>query len=320
MVGGGILAIPVAGEAQSNGKVYRIGYLTVPSRETAQSVADSFQLALKELGWIEGKNIVVDYRFAGSRLDRLPDLATGLVQLRADVIVAGANAAVAAAKAVTQTIPIVMFLTADPVGSGLVASLARPGGNVTGLTTTAGPDIYGKQLQLLKDAFPRISRVAVLVSHAAPAYALIVREIETATRALGLQRHVMEIRNPGDFDSAFAGMTKAHVDAIFIPADSMFYQYRTRLVQLAANTRLPAMWGLREQAEAGGLLAYATDLNDLARRAATYVDKILKGAKPADLPIEQPTKFELVINLKTAQALGLTIPPTLLYQANRVID
>jgi putative tryptophan/tyrosine transport system substrate-binding protein len=181
-------------------------------------------------------------------VDRLPDLAAGLVQLRADVIVVGANAAVAAAKAVTQTIPIVIFLTADPVGSGLVASLARPGGNVTGLTTTAGPEIYGKQLQLLKDAFPRISRVAVLVSHAAPAYALVVREIETATRALGLQRHVMEIRNPGDFDNAFAAMTKAHANAIFIPADSMFYQYRTRLVRLAANTRLPAMWGLREQA------------------------------------------------------------------------
>jgi ABC-type uncharacterized transport system substrate-binding protein len=317
---GSVVATPLAGEAQPTGKVYRIGYLTVPSRETAQGVANTFQLALTDLGWIEGKNIVIDYRFADSRVDRLPDLAAGLMQLRADVIVAGANAAVAAAKAVTQTIPIVMFLTADPVGTGLVASLARPGGNVTGLTTTAGPEIYGKQLQLLKDAFPRISRVAVLVSHAAPAYELVVREIEAATRALGLQRHVMEIRNPGDFDNAFAAMTKAHANAIFIPADSMFYQYRTRLVRLAANTRLPAMWGLREQAEAGGLLAYATDLNDLARRAATYVDKILKGAKPADLPVEQPTKFEMVINLRTAKALGLTIPQSVLGRADQVIE
>jgi len=320
MTGGSILAKPLAGGAQSQGKVYRIGYLTVPSRETAHGVANTFQLALRDLGWIDGQNVLIEYRFADSRLDRLPDLAAGLVQLRADVIVAGANAAVSAAKAVTQTIPIVMFLTADPVGTGLVASLARPGGNVTGLTTTAGPEIYGKQLQLLKDAFPRISRVAVLVSHAAPAYALVVREIATATRALGLQRHVMEIRNPGDFDNAFAAMTKAHANAIFIPADSMFYQYRTQLVRLAANTRLPAMWGLREQAEAGGLLAYATDLNDLARRAATYVDKILKGAKPADLPVEQPTKFELVINLKAAKALGLTIPQSLLLRADQVIE
>ena len=236
VLAGSILAKPLAGGAQSTGKVYRIGYLTVPSRESAEGVANTFQHALGDLGWIDGQNVLIDYRFADSSVDRLPDLAAGLVQLRADVIVAGANAAVAAAKAATQTIPIVTFLTADPVGSGLVASLARPGGNVTGLTTTAGPEIYGKQLQLLKDAFPRISRVAVLVSHAAPAYALVVREIETAARALGLQRHVMKIRNPGDFDNAFAAMTTARVNAIFIPADSMFYQYRARLVRLAANT------------------------------------------------------------------------------------
>ena len=318
VAGGSILAKPLAGGAQSTGKVYRIGYLTVPSRESAEGVANTFQHRLGDLGWIDGQNVLIDYRFADSSLDRLPDLAAGLVQLRADVIVTGANAAVAAAEAATQTIPIVMFLTADPVGSGLVASLARPGGNVTGLTTTAGPEIYGKQLQPLTDAFPRISRVAVLVSHAAPAYAL--REIETATRALGLQRHVMEIRNPDDFDNAFAAMTKAHANAIFIPADSMFYQYRARLVRLAAHTRLPAMWGLRDQAEAGGLMAYSTDLNDLARRAVTYVDKILKGAKPADLPVEQPTKFELVINLKTPKALDLTIPQMLLQRADQLLE
>ena len=213
-----------------------------------------------------------------------------------------------------------MFLAIDPVGSGLVASLARPGGNITGLTMTAGQEIYGKQLQLLKDAFPRVSRVATLVHHAGPTYARTSQEIEIATRALGLQRRVMEIRDPGEFDKAFAAMTTAHLDAIFVLADSMFFQHRARLAQLAAKTRLPAMWGLREYAEAGGLLAYATDLNDLARRAATFVDKILKGAKPGDLPVEQPTKFELVINLKTAKALGLTIPQTLLQRVDQVIQ
>jgi putative ABC transport system substrate-binding protein len=316
----GILAGPLAAIGQQTAKVYRIGYLTVPSRETAHGVANAFQLGLRELGWIEGQNVVVDYRFADSNLERLPDLAAALVRLRADVIVAGANAAVIAAKDATRTIPIVMFLTFDPVGSGLVASLARPGGNVTGLTVTAGPEMYGKQLQLLKEAFPRVSRVGILVNHAFPSYARLLQEIEIATRALGLQRQVMEIRDPREFDNAFAAMTTAHLDAIFVPADAMFYQHRARLAQLAAKTRLPAMWGLREQAEAGGLLAYATDLNDLARHAATFVDKILKGAKPADLPVEQPTKFELVINLKTAKALGLTIPQTLLLQASHVIE
>jgi putative ABC transport system substrate-binding protein len=319
---GPVLAAPLAVEAQRPGKVYRIGYLTVPSRETAQGVANAFQLGLRDLGWIEGRNVVVDYRFADSNVDRLPDLAAELVRLRADVIVAGANAAVIAAKNATPTIPIVMFLAIDPVAAGLVASLAQPGRNVTGLTVTAGREIYGKQLQLLKDAFPRISRVAILVNQATPSYAraLALQEIDIATQALGLQRTTIEIRDPAEFDNAFEAMTTAHLDAIFVPADSMFYQHRVRLAGLAAKTRLPAMWGLREYAEAGGLLAYATDLNDLARRAATFVDKILKGAKPADLPVEQPTKFEMIINVKTAKALGLTIPPSLLARADQVIQ
>ena len=313
-------AAPVVAEAQPVGKVYRIGYLTVPSRETAGRVANTFQLALRDLGWIADQNVVVDYRFADSNLDRLPDLAADLARLRADVIVAGANAAVIAAKNASRTIPIVMFLAIDPVGSGLVPSLARPGGNITGLTLTAGPEIYGKQLQLLKDTFPRVSRVAILVNLAVPSYARALREVEIATRALGLRRQVMEIRDPGEFDKAFAAITTARPDAIFVPSDSMFYQHRVRLAHLAAKTRLPAMWGLREHAEAGGLMAYATDLDDLVRRAATYVDKILRGAKPADLPIEQPTKFELVINLKTARALGLTIQPSILARADQVIE
>jgi putative tryptophan/tyrosine transport system substrate-binding protein len=283
-------------------------------------VADRFEAALGDLGWIAGKNVVIDYRFADNRIERLPDLAAELVRLKADVIVAGANAAVTAAKNATLTIPIVMFLAVDPVGSGLVASLARPGGNVTGLTSTAGTEIFGKQLQILKSAFPRVSRVGVLVNEASPLYARLSREIEAATQALGLQPQMVVVRGAADFEGAFAKLTAARVDAVFVSADSMFYQHRVRLAQLVAKTRLPAMWGLREYAQVGGLMAYSADLDDLARRAAPFVDKILKGAKPADLPIEQPTKFELVINLKTAKVLGLTIPPSLLLRADQVID
>ena len=317
---GAVLAAPLGVEAQQAGKVYRVGYLTVPSRETAHGVADRFEAALSDLGWIAGKNVVIDYRFADNRIERLPDLAAELVRLKADVIVAGANAAVTAAKNATPTIPIVMFLAVDPVGSGLVASLARPGGNVTGLTSTAGTEIFGKQLQILKSAFPRVSRVGVLVNEASPLYARLPREIEAATQALGLQPQMVVVRGAADFEGAFAKLIAARVDAVFLSADSMFYQHRVRLAQLVAKTRLPAMWGLREYARAGGLMAYSTDLDDLARRAATYVDKILKGARPGDLPVEQPTKFELVINLKTAKALGLTVPPSLLLRADQVIE
>jgi len=314
-----MFATPLAGEAQQAGKVYRVGYLTVPSRETAGGVANSFKVALRDLGWTEGRNVAIDYRFAGGNVEHLPELVADLVRLKADVIVAGANADVMASKNATHTIPIVMFLAIDPVRSGLVASLARPGGNVTGLTLTVGPDIYGKQLQLLKDAFPRVLRVAILLNRESPSYARALEEIEGATQALGLQRHLVEIRDPRELDHAFAALPAAHPDAIFIPMDSMFYQHRALLAVLVAKTRLPAMWGLREHVEAGGLMVYATDLNDLARRAAIFVDKILRGAKPADLPVEQPTKFELIINMKTAKALGLTVSPALLMRADKII-
>ena len=283
-------------------------------------MADRFEAALGDLGWIAGKNVVVDYRFADSRLERLPDLAAELVRRKADVIVAGANAAVTAAKNATRTIPIVMFLAVDPVGAGLVASLARPGGNVTGLTSTAGTEIFGKQLQILKSAFPRVSRIGVLVSDANPVYARLPREIEAATQALGLQPQMVAVRGAADFEGAFAKLTAARIDAIFVSADSLFYQHRIRLAQLVAKTGLPAMWGLREYAQAGGLMAYSTDLDDLGRRAATFVDKILKGARPSDLPIEQPTKFELVINLTAVKALGLALLSTLLALADEVIE
>jgi putative ABC transport system substrate-binding protein len=318
---GSLLAAPLVAEGQQAGRVYRIGYFTIPSRDSAQGVADAFQRGLRDLGWIEGQNIVIDYRFADGNVDRLPDLAAELVRLRVDVIVAGATAAVIAAKNATRTIPIVMFLAVDPVGSGLVASLARPGGSITGLTVTVGRGIYGKQLELLKDVLPRLSRVAILVNPTDPLSAHAVRETESAARALGLQRQVVEIRDPGEFDNAFAALTTARPDAIFVTGDSMFYQHRARLVHLAAKSRLPTMGGgAGEYAKAGGLMAYGTNLADLARRAATYVDKILKGAKPGDLPIEQPTKFDLVINMKTAKALGLTIPASLLQRADQVIE
>ena len=243
------------------------------------------------------------------------------MRLRVDVIAAGATPAVIAARTATRTIPIVMFLPSDPVGAGLVVSLARPGGNVTGLTSSAGPEIWGKQLQLLKDAFPRISRVAILVNRASRSFhAPGLRETERAARALGLQRQVVEVRDPGELDNALAALTGAGAEAIIVPADPIFFQHRARLAELVAKSRLPAIWGLREYAEAGGLMAYSPNIVDLARRAAVYVDKILKGAKPSDLPVEQPTRFEFVINMRTARALGLTIPSSLLLGADQVIE
>ena len=315
------LAVPLAAVAQQPGKIYRIAYITVPSRETAQAVASSFDRALRDLGWIPDRNVVVDYRFANGRVDRLPEIVADLVRLKTDVIVAGANAAILAAKKASSTTPIVMFLGIDPVGSGLVTSLAHPTGNVTGLTVTAGYEIYGKQLQILKSAFPRVSRVAMLANRAgSPSYLRALEESQRAARALGLQAQPIAVSDPAEYEGAFASLTASRPDALFVMQDSMFYQHRVLLAQLAAKSRLPAMWGLSDHAEAGGLMAYSTDLHDVVRRAAVYVDKILKGARPADLPIEQPTKFDLVINLKTAKAMGLVIPPALLLQADRVIE
>jgi putative ABC transport system substrate-binding protein len=313
-----VLAGPL--EAQRE-RVYRVGYLTVPSREAAQDGANAFEAGLRDLGWIVGKNVVIEYRFAESNPDRLPSLAAELVRLRADVIATGASPAVLAAKNATKTIPIVMMFPGNPAATGLVASLSRPGGNVTGLSSSGGAEIYGKQLQLLKDAFPRISRVAILMNRTTRDFhALGMREVEITARRLGLQRTVIEVGGPHEFDKAFAEMAKSKSDAIFVPADPLFHQHRTRLADLAAQSRLPAVWGMREFAEAGALMAYSTNLNELTRRAAVYVDKILRGAKPADLPIEQPTKFDLIINLKAAKRIGLTFPPSLLLRADQVIE
>jgi putative ABC transport system substrate-binding protein len=312
-----LLAAPLAAEAQQAGKVSRMGFLGL----FAGPNFDAFRQALRELGWVEGQNLVIDYRSAEGRLDRFPDLAAELVRLKVDIIVAEGTQGVTAAKNATETIPIVMIAgSADPVGLRFIASLARPGGNVTGLSYSVGPDIASKGLELLKEAVPKVRRVAILSNPANPVQPLFTRELKAAAGALGVQLQLLEARGPDEFDGAFAAMTKERVGALLVVADSMFIFHRARLADLAAKSRLPAAFGNRADVEAGGLMSYGPSLRDLWRRAATYVDKILKGAKPADLPVEQPTKFELVVNLKTARSLGLTIPPSILARADQVIE
>jgi putative ABC transport system substrate-binding protein len=332
---GGLLAAPLVAEAQHAGKVYRIGFLLagrtpaqdlpkgrmlLPGLPGAPHLIEAFRQELRERGWVEGQNIVIDFRFAEGRLDRLPDLAAELVRLKVDIIVTMTTYAAVAAKNATATIPIVMIDANDPVGVGLIASLARPGGNVTGLSSNVGPEIVGKQLGLLKEVVPKVRQVAVLSNADNPFHALAIREVKDVARSLGVQPQILEVRRPTEFDGAFAAMAKERVGALLVVGDFLMYANRARLAALAAGRRLPAAYSLRDYAEAGGLMSYGTDLIDLNRRAAIHVDKILKGAKPADLPVEQPTKFELVINLKTAKALGLTIPPSLLARADEVIQ
>jgi putative ABC transport system substrate-binding protein len=256
----------------------------------------------------------------GSRFDRLPDLAAELVRLKVDIIVAAPTPAAVAAKNATGTIPIVMTVVGDPVGIGLIASLARPGGNVTGLSYSVGVETFGKGLELLKAALPKVRRMAILSNPGNPSHVLAIRDLKVAAGSLGVQLQFLEARGPNEFDGAFAAMAKERVGALLVVADSVFNFHRARLTDLAARSRLPTMYGIRENVEAGGLMSYGASVPDLYRRAAGYVDKILKGAKPADLPVEQPTKFELVINLKTAKALGLTIPQSLLLRADQVIE
>lgn len=315
----GILLAPPAAEAQPPPKVLRIGFLGNASA-FASPLVEAFRQGLRERGWVESQTIAIEFRWAEGELERLPDLAAELVRLKVDVIVTiGGTPASLAVKQATDTIPIVMAVGADPVGTGLVASLAQPGGNITGLTLFT-PEIEGKRLELLKEAVPGSSRVAVLANPVNPATARAVRETEVAAQALRMPLQLLEVRDPSEFEGAFAAMTRAQADALIVLPDPMLVAQRTRIVELAAKHQLPAMYGFREDAEAGGFMAYATNYPDLLRRAAAFVDKILKGAKPADLPIEQPTTFELIINLKTAKALGLTLPPLLLFQANEVIQ
>ncbi len=316
----GVLAAPLAVEAQQAGKVPRIGFLSVTSPSDRPPLLDAFRQGLRELGWVEGQNIVIDYRYAEDQVDRLPGLAAELVRLKVDLIVSWGTQGVTAAKNATETIPIVMIAVRDPVGTGLIASLVRPGGNVTGVSGYAGLEIVAKQLGLLKETIPKIRRVAILSNPANAYHQLAIREVNVAARSLGVQLQLLEARGPNEFDGAFAAMAKERVGALLVLSDAMLNSHRVRLADLAARSRLPAAYGVRESVEAGGLMSYGPSFLDLFRRAATYVDKILKGARPGDLPVEQPTKFELVINLKTAKALGLTIPPSLLQRADQVIE
>jgi putative ABC transport system substrate-binding protein len=283
---------------------------------------DAFRQGLRERGYVEGQNIVIVYRAADGKFERWPGLATELARLQGDLIVAPNTPAARAAQQATTTIPIVTPVMGAPVGDGLVASLARPGGNITGLTFL-GPELVPKRLELLKEALLGVSHVAALWhpgAYAEPTMRDMLQETEAAARTLGVHLQLVEVQGPDEFDRAFSTMTRARAEALIVLPSTMLFTERRRLVDLAAWHRLPAMYQLREFVELGGLMAYGASITDLIRRCATHVDKILKGATPADLPMEQPTKFELVINLKTAQALGITIPSSLLFQADRVIQ
>ena len=307
--------------AQPAGKVPRIGYLYPgsPSDPLSQRRLEAFRQGLRELGYVEGQNIAIESRWTEGKDDRLPALAADLVRSKVDVIVVTGGAATRAVQLTTRTIPIVMSTVNDPVGSGLVASLARPGGNVTGLTVMS-PDLAGKQLQLLKEVIPKVSRVALLRNPDNPADTALLREAEAAAQALGVRLQTLEARNPPEIDSAFAAMTRERAGALLILPDAVFLSQRSQIAELAVKRRLPSIRQSSAFPEAGGLMSYGADYLDQMRRAATFVDKILKGAKPADLPVAQPTKFELVINMRTAKAIGLTIPPALLQRADQIID
>ena len=318
---GGLLAAPISAEAQAAGKVPRMGWL-VADLAAKSDMTEAFLQGMRDLGYVEGDNLVIEYRDAGGKLERLPALAAELVALKVDVILTGGTAQALAAKHATRAIPIVFAGAADPVTDGLVTSLARPGGNITG-TSMLAPELVDKRLEQLTQAVPGISRVAVLWhpgNLGARTERDMLKEAGVAARTLRLQLQFVEARRPADFDRAFSDMTRAHAGALTVWSSPMFNTERRRLVDLAARNRLPAVYPWREAVDAGGLMSYGPDPADLFRRAATYVDKILKGARPADLPVEQATKFELVINLKTAKTLGLTIPPPLLQRADQVIE
>jgi putative tryptophan/tyrosine transport system substrate-binding protein len=317
---GGLLATSRIAEGQQTGKMFRIGYLGPSSPTAVSRFTEAFRQGLRELGWVEGQNIVIEYRFAEGQFDRLPRLAAELARLKVDIIVAIPTPAAVAAKNATATIPIVMTNVADPVGQGLVASLAHPGGNVTGLSYSIGMETVDKSLELLKTAVPSVHRVAVLSNPGNSGHALAIRSLKAAAPSLGLDLQLLAARRPNEIDGAFDAMTKERAGAVLVVADSLFLLHGARLAGLTAKYRLPSMHGVREMVEAGGLMSYGPDTTYQSRHAATYVDKILRGAKPADLPVEQPNKFELVINMKTAKALGLTIPPSLLLRADELIQ
>jgi putative ABC transport system substrate-binding protein len=313
---GGAAALPFSSRAQT--KLPTIGFVGASAPSLASQRVAAFERRLRDLGWSQDRTVTIVYRWANGHFDRSPELLAELVRLKVDVIVTHATANIIAAKRTTSEIPIVFAVAADPVGTGLVASLARPGGNVTGLSIQA-TDLAGKRLQLLQEVVPTIRRLAILVNAGNPASVLEKREVEAAARKLGLSAVTAEIRSAEDFATAFAAL-KTGADALYVCADPLVNTNRGRISTLALSTRLPMMLDNREFVAAGGLMSYGPNIPDLFGRAADYVDKILRGAKPADIPVEQPTKFDLVINLTTAKALGLTVPPTLLARADEVIE
>ena len=318
---GGLLAAPLAVEAEQRANIPRVGFLSPSSLSDpgTSRYFQAFRQGLRELGYVEGQNIAIESRWAAGNYERLPALAAELVHLKMDVIVTSSVPAIRAVKEATSTIPIVMAVIVDPIATGFINSLARPEGNITGLSSMS-PELVGKQFEMLREVLPKASRVAVLWNPANPGNLPQLRAAELAAQALKIQLHTLEARSPLEIDHAFAAMSKEGVGAVIVLVDVVFIDHRTQIADLAAARRLPAFYGPTDHVRAGGLMAYGPNVPATFRRAATYVDKILKGANPGDLPIEQPREFELVINLKTAKALGLTIPPSLLQRADQVIE
>ena len=310
-------ASPSGAAAQPAGKLPRVGFLYAGSRPNAN--ADAFRDGLREVGWIDGKNVIIEWRFAEGKAERLPELAAQLVRLPVAVIVTGTTPVIQVVKEATSTIPIVMAVVADPVASGFVASLPHPGGNITGLTLLS-QELSAKRMEILKQAVPRLSRLAILWNPANPSHAPSLKESETPARTLGVEIHALEARARDAIAGTFAAMVKSHDSALFVLDDAVLFEHRALITELALRHRLPSMFGITGFVTAGGLMSFGAKQTELYRRAAFLVDKILKGAKPADLPVEQPTKFELVINLKTAKALGLTLPQSVLLRADDVIQ
>lgn len=313
-----LFALCSSAGAQQPKKVPRIGYLGAAPSSANLARVQAFRQGLRELGYVEGKNIVIEYRYADGKRDRLPSLASELVRLKVDVIVSGGSSVTGPAKEATVTIPIVMTNDPDPVGNGFVASLARPGGNITGLSTLA-PELAGKRLEILKETVPRLARVAVIGNLTESGNAQALREVDLAAGSLGVKLQYVNVQDSKDIETSFRAASNGRADGVLMLASTILLALRTEVTDLAVKGRLPAIYLRSEFVEDGGLMSYATSLTDLSRRAATYVDKILKGAKPAELPVEQPTKFEFIINLKAAKQIGLTIPQKVLVKADKVI-
>jgi len=315
-----LVAAPLAVEAEPTQKSFSIGCLMAVTAEAVAPYRRGLEEGLRDLGYVEGRNIVIHRRYAEGKPERLPDLAAELVRLKVDVIVATTNPAISAVRRATASIPIVMVIAADPVGTGFITSLGRPGGNITGVTLDTGLELVGRRLELLKEIAPKVSRVAVLRNPSDEGAAQTWNAAEDAGRQLGITVRSVEVRTLDDFDGAFGIMVRARVDGVLVGAGPLGFTRRRHVAELAARWRLPAVYPFRESVDEGGLMSYGPSLIDLWRRSAKHVDRILRGSKPADLPVEQPTRFELVINMRTAKALGITIPPSVLLRADQIID